>query len=88
MFTFQRLVIFHFLPFLSILRIPYNPWLLRQLDYHINVEICTSVKSIKYVLKYVHKRNDQATFQIQNDTKYDEIKNFVNARYTGSTEAA
>ena len=28
----------------------------------INVEICTSVKSIKYVLKYIHNGNDQATF--------------------------
>ncbi|GFS14204.1 hypothetical protein ElyMa_001418100 [Elysia marginata] len=42
--------------------VPYNPWLLRQLNCHINVEMCTSVKSIKYILKYVHKGNDQATF--------------------------
>ena len=63
----------------------------RQLNCHINVEICTSVKSIKYVLKYVHKGNDQATFQINTTTTgstNDEIKNFVNARYIGSTEAA
>ena len=68
--------------------VPYNPWLLRQLDCHINVEICTSVKSIKYVLKYAHKGNDLATFRIQNDTKNDEIKNFFNARYIGSNKAA
>lgn len=68
--------------------VPYNPWLLHQLDCHINVEICTSVKSIKYVLKYVHKGNDQATFHIQPNQTRDEIKNFINARYIGSTEAA
>lgn len=70
--------------------VPYNPWLLRQLNCHINVEICTSVKSIKYVLKYVHKGSDQATFRINDENKSseDEIQNFVNARYIGSTEAA
>ena len=67
--------------------VPHNPWLLRQLNCHVNVEICTSVRSIKYVLKYVHKGTDQATFQVNNDSTNDEIKNFVNARYVGSTEA-
>ena len=68
--------------------LPYNPWLLRELDCDIKVEICTSIKSIKYVLKYVHKGNDQAIFQIQNDTENYEIKNCVNVRSIGSTEAA
>ena len=58
------------------------------MDCHIKVEICTSAKSIKYVLKYAHKGNDQATFQIQNDTENDETKNCVNARSIGSNEAA
>ena len=67
--------------------VPYNPWLLRQLQCHTNVEICASIKSIKYVLKYVHKGCDQATFQIQRQN-VDEVSNFINARYVGSTEAA
>ena len=33
----------------------------------------------------MHKGNDQATFQVETN---DEIKNFINARYIGSTEAA
>ncbi|KAL8586648.1 hypothetical protein ACOMHN_040156 [Nucella lapillus] len=31
--------------------VPYNPYLLHQFNCHINVEICSSIKSIKYVLK-------------------------------------
>ncbi|XP_064625953.1 uncharacterized protein LOC135486783 [Lineus longissimus] len=38
--------------------VPFNPWLLRQMNSHTNVEICSSIKSIKYVLKYVHKGSD------------------------------
>ena len=35
--------------------VPYNRFLSRICNAHINVEICQSVKSIKYVCKYVHK---------------------------------
>ncbi|CAK8535268.1 unnamed protein product [Lathyrus sativus] len=31
--------------------VPYNPWLLLKYDCHINVEICSSIKSIKYLYK-------------------------------------
>lgn len=40
--------------------VPYNPYLLLKYDCHINVEICTSVKSIKYLYKYVYKGHDRA----------------------------
>ena len=65
--------------------VPYNPWLQRQLNCHANVEICASIKNIKYVLKYVHKGADQATFQIQEGGRKDEIFNFLNASNIGST---
>ena len=35
--------------------VPYNPYLLKKYDTHINVEIATSVKSFKYIFKYVYK---------------------------------
>ena len=68
--------------------VPYNPFLLRQMNCHTNVEMCTSVKSIKYVLKYVHKGNDQAVYSLENLEGPDEIQQFQEARYVGSTEAA
>lgn len=46
------------------------------------------VKSINYLLKYVHKGADETTFQLQEDSKRDEISNFINGRYIASTEAA
>ena len=68
--------------------VPYNPWLLRQMNCHLNVELCSSIKSIKYVLKYVHKGSDQATFKVTEQATRDEVSDFINARYIGSTEAA
>ena len=35
--------------------VPYNPWVLRQMNCHVNVELCMPIQSIKYVLKYVTK---------------------------------
>ncbi|GFS16715.1 ATP-dependent DNA helicase PIF1 [Elysia marginata] len=68
--------------------VPYNPLLLRLMNCHLNVELCSSVKSIKYVLKYVHKGCDQATFKVTEQATRDEVSDFINARYIGSTEAA
>ena len=34
--------------------IPYNPYLLAKFDCHINVEICSTVKAIKYLYKYIY----------------------------------
>ena len=72
--------------------VPYNPLLLRMFNCHLNVEICSSIKSIKYICKYVTKGTDQAVFQLQQADveqrqSVDEIAQFQNARYVGSTEA-
>ena len=32
---------------------------------HINVKFCHSIKSIKYVVKYINKGSDYATFWMQ-----------------------
>ena len=57
--------------------VPYNPYLSVRYNAHINVEICASVKSVKYLYKYVYKGHDKAMIVIQKDgqeiKKYDEV---------------
>ena len=67
--------------------VPYNKLLLRSMNCHCNVELCMSIKSIKYVLKYVHKGCDQAMFVLRS-SQVDEISDYQNARYVSSNEAA
>jgi len=38
--------------------VPYNPYLLAKYDAHINVEVCSTIKSVKYIYKYVYKGHD------------------------------
>ncbi|XP_055948334.1 uncharacterized protein LOC129981502 [Argiope bruennichi] len=42
--------------------VPYSPLLSKTYEAHINVELCSSVKSIKYICKYVNKCSDLAIF--------------------------
>jgi hypothetical protein len=44
--------------------VPYNPYLLEKYDAHINVEICSSIKAIKYLNKYVFKGSDKAQIAV------------------------
>ena len=67
-----------------------NRWyklLLQFMNCHCNVELCMSIKSIKYVLKYIHKGYDQAMFALRS-SQVNEILDYQNARYVNSTEAA
>ena len=70
--------------------VPYSPFLLRQFQCHLNVEICSTVTSIKYVLKYTFKGPDRAAFNLesQSGSPVDEISDYKNHRYLGSCEAA
>ncbi|KAL0860054.1 hypothetical protein ABMA27_010369 [Loxostege sticticalis] len=43
--------------------VPYSPVLSKTFNAHINVEMCNSVMSVKYICKYVNKGSDQAEFQ-------------------------
>ncbi|CAG9836262.1 unnamed protein product [Diabrotica balteata] len=44
----------------------YSPLLSKTYNAHINVEFCCSVKSIKYICKYVHKGSDMVVFRVEN----------------------
>ena len=71
--------------------VPYNPYLAKKYNAHINVEVCSSIKSVKYLFKYVYKGHDAAKVVIEESGNstivWDEIKNFLNARYVSSPEA-
>ncbi|UYV66363.1 hypothetical protein LAZ67_4001469, partial [Cordylochernes scorpioides] len=68
--------------------VPYSPLLSKAFDAHINVEYCNSVKSIKYICKYVNKGSDMAVFGLQNpNAPVNEIDQFQMGRYISSNEA-
>ncbi|UYV74100.1 hypothetical protein LAZ67_11002115 [Cordylochernes scorpioides] len=68
--------------------VPYSPLLSKAFDAHINVEYCNSVKSIKYICKYVNKNSDMAVFGLQNpNAPVNEIDQFQMGRYISSNKA-
>ncbi|XP_072389496.1 uncharacterized protein [Diabrotica undecimpunctata] len=67
--------------------VPYSPLLSKTYKAHINLELCSSVKSIKYICKYVNKGSDLAIFEVQNINKIDEIARYQMGRYISSNEA-
>ena len=44
--------------------VPYNPYLSRKYRAHINVEVCASVRAVKYIHKYIYKGNDRTTVEL------------------------
>ena len=67
--------------------VPYNPYLSKKYNAHINVEICSSIKSCKYLYKYVYKGLDMASVAVQSKAKGDEINRFVNSQFVTACEA-
>ncbi|XP_050915857.1 uncharacterized protein LOC127130950 [Lathyrus oleraceus] len=67
--------------------IPYNPWLLLKYDCHINVEICSSIKSIKYLYKYVYKVPNRVTMEVHKGSYMDKVQQYVDARWICAPEA-
>ncbi|CAF4580645.1 unnamed protein product [Rotaria socialis] len=66
-------------------------------DAHINVKVCATVKSIKYLFKYVYKGHHCANIKLELPVKdcenfaktlqWNEIKAHLDARYVGAPEA-
>lgn len=65
--------------------VPFSPILSKTFEAHINVEFCNSVKSIKYICKYVNKGSDMAIFAVTNTN--DEVSHYQMGRYVSSNEA-
>ena len=65
--------------------VPYCPGLLRIFNCHINVEVVSSVKFVKYVYKYVYKGYDAANIIVEESNNeriinYDEVRSFIETR--------
>ncbi|KAL6888323.1 hypothetical protein ACP4OV_009349 [Aristida adscensionis] len=70
--------------------VPYNPYLLRRYNYHINVEVCSSIKAVKYLFKYIYKGHDRASIcidEVDNNGNIDEIKQYRDSRWVTPPEA-
>ena len=73
----------------------HNLYLLQKYNCHINVQIATSIMSVKYLYKYIYKGHDRACVTIERDNlgnpiprpARDEIKEFLEARYISACEA-
>ncbi|XP_074352461.1 uncharacterized protein LOC141691590 [Apium graveolens] len=81
--------------------VPYNRDLLLRFHCHINLEVCNSSRSLKYLFKYCLKGHATAIMLLKKKNKkdtpnetttkaksMDEIKNFLDGRYICVSEAA
>ena len=64
--------------------VPHSRELLVKFNCHINLEVCGSIKAIKYIHKYIYKGPDRAIMQQE---EADEICSYLDARYIFSTQA-
>jgi hypothetical protein len=70
--------------------VPYNPYLLMRYNCHINIEVCSSIKAVKYLFKYIYKGHDRASFVIEaagENVVIDEIREYRDARFISPPEA-
>ena len=44
--------------------VPYNPYLVKRFNAHINVECVSGIRVIKYLYKYIFKGHDSATAEM------------------------
>ena len=65
--------------------VPYSPALLKKYNAHINVEVVSNIRLVKYIFKYAYKGHDRAHVELR---RHDEIQDHIDARYLGAAEAA
>ena len=67
--------------------VPYNPYLLRKYQAHINVEVCASMKSVAYLFKYIYKGPDHADIAVTRSADQDDSVDDPRARYRQPVDA-
>jgi hypothetical protein len=66
--------------------VPFSPLLCKAYKAHIKVEFCHSVKSIKYICKYVNKGGDMAVFGVAAENSNDEVTQYQMGCYVSINE--
>jgi hypothetical protein len=66
--------------------VPHCAYLIWKYQCHINLESVFSLKSIKYIYKYVYKGGDRATVEFSRSGNVDEVKLYLDARYITASE--
>ncbi|XP_026450996.1 uncharacterized protein LOC113351174 [Papaver somniferum] len=64
----------------------FNPHLTRMFDCHINVEVYSTVRVVKYIHKYIYKVHDLTIMVVGGGP--NKILQYLNARYIGVPEAS
>lgn len=70
--------------------VPYNPYLLQMFNCHINVEVCSSIKAVKYLFKHNYKGHERESVPVNGVGKeddIDEIRQYRDARWVTPLEA-
>uniref|UniRef100_A0AC35GRF3 DNA helicase n=1 Tax=Panagrolaimus sp. PS1159 TaxID=55785 RepID=A0AC35GRF3_9BILA len=75
--------------------VPHNPYLLKLMQCHINVEAINTIATVFYVFKYMFKGDDKAFVEMNefmdsemvNSLNYDEINSYEDFRYISACEA-
>jgi hypothetical protein len=65
---------------------PYNPYLSKKYQAHINIEVRSGVQAVKYIHGYVYKGEGSVTLHVAQ--KADEIGTYLTAWYIWSVQAA
>lgn len=79
----------------SLYVVPYNPYLLKIFQAHIDMKWCNKSNLVKYLFKYINKEYDQITaVVVQNGTEgsyviknIDETKHYLDCWHVSPSEA-
>ena len=63
--------------------VPYNLYLSKMFNCHINVEVCAGIRCVKYIHKYIYKGHDCTTMVLGGG---NEIQQYLDARYIAPPE--
>jgi hypothetical protein len=74
--------------------VPYNPYLCKKFNGHINTEASISIYGVKYLFKYIYKGHDRATMVIERvenpingqHVERNEIQEYIDTRYVSASE--